>query len=333
MKKAIAWLVEGGQRPQRLPPGTIDLEQRLEDWVEADIGIVAEEVMLIGRQVPTSYGTVIDLLGIDADGNLVVIELKRDQTLRETVAQGIEYAAWVSKCLYDDVCAIAAKQHGTLEKFAAAFEQRFGHALLDTLNDGQRILLVAPEITDSTAAVIEYLSETFHLPINAVSFDVFALDGRQIVVRHFIREESVVEPPPGKKQKSRTLEQFVSAAHENGVGELVEHILSMRDLLPSVERYWQSFALKTRTPDRQRSLAAFTVYPTAETNQGSVDVLMDPGNLTALYGAPLEHCTGFVKEIQSLGSPRRGWAGWLGTAFTTIEQVKEFDRRFRAFAA
>ena len=65
VKKAIAWVIDGSAKvPQRLAVASVPIEARLEDWIDADIGI-------------------------DADGGLVVIELKRDQTPRETVAQGL----------------------------------------------------------------------------------------------------------------------------------------------------------------------------------------------------------------------------------------------------
>lgn len=37
-----------------------------------------------------------NLLGLDVDGNLVLIELKRDRTPREIVAQVLDYASWVA---------------------------------------------------------------------------------------------------------------------------------------------------------------------------------------------------------------------------------------------
>ena len=49
--------------------------------------------MLIGRQVRTSFGGIIDLLAIAPDGSLVLIELKRDKTPREIVAQALDYAS------------------------------------------------------------------------------------------------------------------------------------------------------------------------------------------------------------------------------------------------
>ena len=225
MKKAIAWALDSVGKPVPLNSGAFDLEKHLEEWVDTDASIVADDVLLIGRQVSTSYWTVIDLLGIDSQGNLVIIELKRDQTLRETVAQGIEYAAWCSKLSYDDICAIATKRYASQEAFATAFQEQFGQSLPETLNDGQRILLVAPEISDSTAAVIEYLSQTYQVPINGVSFDVFDVDGRKIVVRHLVREETAEPPIPPKKSSIRTLDEFKSAADQNGVGEAFERLL------------------------------------------------------------------------------------------------------------
>ena len=95
MKRAIAWEITSSGSPNRLSPALIDFERSLEDWVESDITIVADDVLSIGRQVPTRFTTYLDLLGIDGKGDAVIIELKRHQTLRETVAQGLEYAAWV----------------------------------------------------------------------------------------------------------------------------------------------------------------------------------------------------------------------------------------------
>ena len=61
----------------------LDNEKRLEDWVAADSSILGMELLLIGRQVTTSYRGHIDLLGIDSEANLVILELKRDKTPRD----------------------------------------------------------------------------------------------------------------------------------------------------------------------------------------------------------------------------------------------------------
>ncbi|NCO32124.1 DUF91 domain-containing protein, partial [bacterium] len=58
------------------------------------------KILIIGRQITTNLNTSIDLLGLDNIGNTVVIELKRDKTPRETIAQLLEYASFVEKLDY-----------------------------------------------------------------------------------------------------------------------------------------------------------------------------------------------------------------------------------------
>ncbi len=43
------------------------------------------------------------LIGIDASGDLVIVELKKGKTPREVIAQILEYAAWSSQLEYNDL--------------------------------------------------------------------------------------------------------------------------------------------------------------------------------------------------------------------------------------
>ena len=79
------WRIDGGLR--RVPFIKLGDECRLEDILVRDVSVLGLDVMVVGRQVATSYGKRIDLLAIDARGDLYAIELKRDRTPREVVAQ------------------------------------------------------------------------------------------------------------------------------------------------------------------------------------------------------------------------------------------------------
>lgn len=67
-------------RAPRFHSALPEIEARLEGILERDIAIAAPNWMVIGRQVPTSYGKFIDRLAIEPDGNPLAIEPRRDGT-------------------------------------------------------------------------------------------------------------------------------------------------------------------------------------------------------------------------------------------------------------
>ena len=85
----------------------LDLESRLQEWLARDISILDPALLVIGREVDTDFGGFIDILCIDAAGDIVIVELKRDRTPREVTAQTLDYAAWVVGLSNDRVTSIA----------------------------------------------------------------------------------------------------------------------------------------------------------------------------------------------------------------------------------
>jgi RecB family endonuclease NucS len=67
--------------------GSLDIEARLEDILDKSIGIASPNGLVIGRQVHTDHGQIIDLLAIDQYANLVVLKLNRDKTYSEAVSK------------------------------------------------------------------------------------------------------------------------------------------------------------------------------------------------------------------------------------------------------
>lgn len=161
-----------GSQPELLAASTLASEQELEDMIVAAPEILSPEWMLIGRQEPTGFSGRIDLLAIAPDGALVLIEIKRDRTPREVVAQAIDYASWVENLRSEDIVNI-------YDRFAPGrsldedFRQRFGQPLdEDTLNENHQIIIVAGSLDPSTERIVAYLSER-NIPINVLCFQVF----------------------------------------------------------------------------------------------------------------------------------------------------------------
>jgi RecB family endonuclease NucS len=82
-----------------------NFEQDLENMLEKNPQYFFEEsnILIIGRQIATNFNTFIDLLVIDKNGNTIIIELKRDKTPRETIAQILEYASFIENLDYGQI--------------------------------------------------------------------------------------------------------------------------------------------------------------------------------------------------------------------------------------
>jgi Endonuclease NucS len=89
------WRIDGAKAVS-VSPSTIADESLLEDILEDEIGLLGlpDQVLVLGRQVVTDYSGRIDLLCVDQEGDLVVVEIKRDKTPREVVAQAMDYGYW-----------------------------------------------------------------------------------------------------------------------------------------------------------------------------------------------------------------------------------------------
>ena len=171
-----------GRQPQPLAEARLESEQQLEEMIVASPGVLSEDIMLIGQQEDTGLGGRIDLLAVNPDGTLVLVELKRDRTPREVVAQALDYASWVEGLEPEEIASIYGrfKPGGNL---AADFKARF-HVDLDeeTLNASHQVVLVASHLDESTERIIRYLGDR-GIAINAMFFQVFAHGDDKLVSR------------------------------------------------------------------------------------------------------------------------------------------------------
>ncbi|MFE0506315.1 hypothetical protein ACWF7H_14375 [Peribacillus butanolivorans] len=72
------WKVEQNKLLE-IQKNRLDSEDRLENWIAEDSNILGLDILIIGKQVVTSFGGRIDLLAIKSDGELVLLELKKDR--------------------------------------------------------------------------------------------------------------------------------------------------------------------------------------------------------------------------------------------------------------
>lgn len=176
------WRIDGDE-PRPLTTTVLPGEKELHQFLLWDPSLLGVRLLVIGSEVPTPYGKRLDLLAIDTDGNLHVLELKRDRTPREVVAQILDYGSWVSTLSRDEVIDIADKHLD--QPFEAAFEDVFGSAPPDELNGELQLTVVASELDNSSKRIVDYL-RGFGVPVNAGFFSYLEDDGRRYLARSWL---------------------------------------------------------------------------------------------------------------------------------------------------
>ena len=196
----------------------LELESHLEDWLENSPRALTQEPLLwIGRQTSASVeeGTIFpDLLGVDIEGNLIIVELKRDETPREVVAQLLEYAAWANERSDSEIHKIAEDYFETRDEFEA---KTFDDACRETfdipetdglppLNQRLRLFIVAEEIHPRAAGVCRFLRTLHGIDITCIDISTFQTESGEMLVsmEAKVGDEDVVTSKTQKQRASQT---------------------------------------------------------------------------------------------------------------------------------
>jgi len=177
-------------------------------------------IIIIGRQVTTNLNTFIDLLGIDNSGNTVVIELKRDKTPRETLAQLLEYASFVEKLDYSQLNDIFQKYSGEESNLEEYHHQYFKTNTEDQVsyNKSIKLIIVAQEISKEVRQAALFLREK-GLDIYCASFKYFKTKNEEEIIsmEFVVGEEELIRPKIDTTSLPKINEiQFMNSLNING---------------------------------------------------------------------------------------------------------------------
>lgn len=83
--------------------------EHIEEWIRKNPEILGEELLMIGHEYDKfEVNERLDLLALDKEGNLVIIEVKRDTTGGHVDFQALKYASYCSRLSPKDVFEIYA---------------------------------------------------------------------------------------------------------------------------------------------------------------------------------------------------------------------------------
>jgi hypothetical protein len=158
-------------------------ETHIEDFLRKNIGLIFEDddetLLIVGQQVVNNSGGRNDLVALDGDGNLVLIEIKRDS---EDMAvrsepmelQAIRYAASLATIekyedLVDKVFAPYINKRKNEFELKELTPEEFGRRKVkeflkkneaeNTFNGDQRIMLVASDFDEQTLSATAWMSK------------------------------------------------------------------------------------------------------------------------------------------------------------------------------
>ncbi|NIA30040.1 MAG: DUF91 domain-containing protein [Actinobacteria bacterium] len=196
-----------------------DLENLLE--TNPEYFFESSKILNIGRQITTNLNSFIDLLGIDKSGNTVVVELKRNKTPRDTIAQLLEYASFIENLDYAQLNEIYQNYSGedtSLEDYHQQYFQNESDEKV-SFNKFSKLVIVAQEITKEIKQTAQYLRKK--------GLDIYCLEFRYFTTRageKIISSDVVVGEDEFIRQKieSRSLpkvneKQFRKSLDENGL--------------------------------------------------------------------------------------------------------------------
>lgn len=136
----------------------LGLQERrdIQEWIAANPGILGDDLLVVGKEFSDFDRTSerLDLLAVDADGKLVVIELKRDDSGTDAHWQAIKYASYLRDASQEAIVGMLARHESTSEDDARhRLLRHLQSDDLNALNNDQRIVLAshrfAPEVTSA----------------------------------------------------------------------------------------------------------------------------------------------------------------------------------------
>ena len=196
----------------------------LQEWVLAHPEMLGPDVMVVafefGRWTASSGALArdrLDVLGLDRDGRLVVVELKRDQAPDTVDMQALKYAALVSRFTRDDLARVHAqyltRQRGELVAAETAVAELEEWA---TLTEESlrlpRLILLAADFPATVTATVVFLHQQLGLEVQLRKFQAYRTAQETLVTVSQLYpppdvEEFVLSPEVSEQRLERTERQ------------------------------------------------------------------------------------------------------------------------------
>jgi len=247
----------------------------LESWLESNPDSIVEDgkLCIIGRQVLTTFGSFIDLLALDRAGNVVVLEMKRDRTPRDTLAQALEYASFAERLDYQKLQSILQDYTGDestdlSEYHRLAFDLKERESI--SFNKDQRIVIIGHDIAPEIRQTAIFL-RTKGIVVTCVEFDYFKTESDERLITSNIvvgREPLGGHMVESERSKQTDREKFLRSCDDVG-RPVFEALLAMAEA-QGLPRHWGSIGFSLNADVNGKHVSICKAFPPSSVYDQSI---------------------------------------------------------------
>ena len=237
-----------GQNAKRLERSVIHQEDYLQQYIDKNGDCIPLHDLkenfrlhILAREFATPRGGCIDLLGIDADGEIYIIETKlaKNADKRRIIAQALDYGAalWGNPA---DLLARAEEQNWRrrMLEFLAGDENALATLLAAVERNAKAgrfwFVILMDHLDDGLRELISFVNRSSQFKVLGVELDFYTHDGFEIVIPKLYGGESAndpTSPTPGGALRKRKWDEssFFAEAGERFGTDLSRRLKEIHD--------------------------------------------------------------------------------------------------------
>lgn len=289
-------------------PFEVDHEETvLEGWLESNPdGIIDDgRILIIGRQVVTNFGGFIDLLGLDREGNVVIVELKRNKTPRDTLAQALEYASFAERLdalqLEEILRSYLSDESLSLSEHHREYFQ-LGSDEAVAFNKDQRVVIVGQRVTPEIRQTATFLRFK-GLKVTCVEFTFFqGIGGTRLLSQEIVVGQGSERPGQVTSGSLPVVSEdaFLGSLDENGKAVFTRLLGFARDKQMPIHWGTKGFSLNVDL-DGNHVAVCYGYPPESVYKQSVYTALRGRGGMLSKTAVPTEVIDSLWREAESTG--------------------------------
>jgi len=198
-------------------------------------------------------------MGLDKDGNVVIIEIKKGISTREVISQILEYGVWSQDIKYEELNTIAKEKHlsgypDLYEKYEHDFKSK-----PDPFNQSQRWYIVAEKIDEKIEEASRYLRKR-NIDIKCVELNFYENNGKKLVeTKLVVGTEETIDQELGDESATTKLTwedklELATSDTRKLVTDLITKIEEKFDCKGEPHKRW--YYISTKLPYERKNLFA-----------------------------------------------------------------------------